>query len=701
MISAMLLAIAVFYGWLLVSRVIWPEQPAKPATTRPAEISGRPTTQPATGAASAAAGPEAVPGSRPSGLAVVSGGENTAPIVLGNAAKDSPFPMEMKIDPAGASVSTVQLRGHYETVDEKEPYRIIMPVDLVDESGRKRVVQSFVTRIQIMNPSIEVPLDEAVWKIESNDGQQVVLSADVRTPEGQRLLRVFKTYTLRSQKAELRTSDADLSLKVENVSGQPLEIIITQQGPIGLKKEELRGEDRKVIGAVWREGAVASKLHQRSQVIKHKQITLGSDSKEGTRIAWVSEGNKYFGCIMAPAGRNSGDAPTVFSRAETVVFAPQVTDEKGMPRQDLTFRYITEPVKLAAGGSSSLTFDLYIGPKSKRIFESVETYARRSYYQVLSGEYAWCTPGWLVGVMMFLLNAVHAVWPHNYGIAIILLVLLVKTLLHPLSVKTQISMQKVQKEQARLKPKMDAIKEKYANDRAKMNQAIGELMKEEGINPAGQLLNCLPMTIQIPIWVALWTALGYTVEMRHAPFDGWWIKDLTRPDELLRLFNHPVEIPFLSSFLGMGSVQYLNVLPILLGIFQVLQTKFMPRGNVGPQAGPPGAPDQLEQQRKMMMIMSVVFVLILYNAPSGLTLYIMVNNLLSVIEQWKVRKHLRELEARGQDAESEAGLLKRMTQWVIQHGRTSWLGHKWGELQKEIVEAKRIQSQRPRGKSGR
>jgi len=697
MISAMLLAIAVFYGWLLVSRVIWPEPPAQPASTRPAGVA----TQPAAGTATAPAGPGAAPGTRPSGLAVVSGGDSTAPVILGDVAKDSPFPMEIKVDPAGAEVSTVRLRGHYETVEKKEPYRIIMPVDLVDESGRKRVVRSFATRIQIVEPSLEVPLDEAVWKVESSDAQQVVLSADVKTAEGRQLLRVSKTYTLRPQKAELRTSDADLSLKVENVSGQPLEVIITQQGPIGLKKEELRGEDRKVIGALWQAGTVVSKLHQRSQVIKQKQIMLGSDSKEDTRIAWVSEGNKYFGCIMAPAGRNGGDVPAVFSRAETVVFAPQVKEEEETSRQDLTFRYITEPIELPAGGSNSLAFDLYIGPKSKQIFESVETYANRSYYQVLSGEYAWCTPGWLVGVMMFLLNTVHAVWPHNYGIAIIVLVLLVKSLLHPLSVKSQVNMQKMQKNQARLKPKMDAIKEKYANDRAKMNQAIGELMKEEGINPAGQLLNCLPMMIQMPIWVALWTALSYTVEMRHAPFDGWWIRDLTRPDELLRLFDKPISIPILSTFLAMGSIQYLNVLPILLGVFQVLQTKFMPRGNVGQQATPAGAPDQLEQQRKMMMIMSVVFVLIFYNAPSGLTLYIMINNLLSIFEQLKVRRHLRELEARGQDAESEPGLLKRLVEWIIRHIRTSWLGYKWQELQKEIHEAKRIQSQRPKSKGRR
>jgi membrane protein insertase Oxa1/YidC/SpoIIIJ len=104
-----------------------------------------------------------------------------------------------------------------------------------------------------------------------------------------------------------------------------------------------------------------------------------------------------------------------------------------------------------------------------------------------------------------------------------------------------------------------------------------------------------------------------------------------------------------------------------------------------------------------MMLMSVVFTFVLYNAPSGLTLYIMVNNLLSILEQWKVRQHLRELEARGEDADSEPGVFKRISQRAFKgrEGRKSWLHRKWEELQKEIEDAKRVQSQRNKGKGKR
>ncbi len=700
MVSAMLAGVAVFYAVLLVQRMMAP--PASPPATQPAEVVKTVTTRPATGTAPAPI--EAVSESRPSeGAPIISEGSDKTPVVLGSAASDGRFPMEMKIEPMGAAVSTVRIRGHYQTVEKKEPYSILEPVDLTDQSGRRRTVRSFPTVLRVTDPAVEVLLDEVVWKIDSRDDQEVVFSADVQTSDGKPLLRVFKTYTLRPQPEEPPTSDARLSLRIENTSGQPLQVIVSQQGPIGFKKEDLRGDDRKVIGSVWRNGSVASKLHTREDVIKKTQIELGADAKDGTRIAWVSGGNKYFGCVMAPAGRNDANVPARFTRAEAVVFAPQDKEEKDRERQDLTFRYISEPVNLPARGSEALAFDLYIGPKSKKIFESVEAYAQRSYYQVLSGEFAWCTPAWLVGLMMVLLNGVQALWPHNYGLSIIVLVLVVKGILHPLSVKSGVNMQKMQKNQARLKPKMDAIKEKYANDRARMNQAIGELMKEEGINPAGQVLNCLPMMIQIPIWVALWTALGYTVEMRHAGLDPWWIRDLTQPDEFLKLFHEPVYIPLLSArWLMGGPLQYLNVLPILLAITQVLQTRFMPRGNTSQASS--GSPDQLEQQRKMMMLMSVLFMFILYNAPSGLTLYIMASNIFGIIEQWRIRQHIAELEARSDDKKAHPGLLRRLFRRFFGGGsgggdhRKSWLGSKWDELQKEIDAAKRVQSQRRKDK---
>jgi len=151
-----------------------------------------------------------------------------------------------------------------------------------------------------------------------------------------------------------------------------------------------------------------------------------------------------------------------------------------------------------------------------------------------------------------------------------------------------------------------------------------------------------------------------------------------------------------------GKIQYLNVLPILLAVTQVLQTKFMPRGNTSQAAS--GSPDQLEQQRKMMMLMSVVFMFVLYNAPSGLTLYIMASNIFGIIEQLRIRRHIADLEARSEAAAAHPGLLRRLFRRFFGRavgggeGHKSWLRSKWEELQKEIAEAKRMQSQRGKDK---
>lgn len=700
MVSAMLAAIAVFYAVLLIQRMMAP--PVPPGATQPAETTDAATSRPApVGTSSGPARIEATPTTGvATGIAVFSSGADTTPVILGNASADSPFPMELKIEPRGAVVSTAHLRGHYQTVEKKEPYSLFEPLDTPDENGRLRTFRSFATTLQVVNPAIEVPLDEAVWALEPGEDHQVVFVTEVFTPDRQPLLRVRKIYTLRPQQPDSLTFDAHLSVKFENVSGQPLQVVVTQQGPIGFASEELRGGDRKVIGAVWRDGVVSSQLHLRRDVVKRKRIDLGKDTKDGSRVAWVAEGNKYFGCIMAPAGRGASPGESRFARVEGFVFSPQIQDDSANQREDLAFRYITEPIDVAAGASDELSFDLYLGPKSKHIFESIDAYAERSYYQVLSGEYSSCTPGWLVGLMMVLLNGVYRIYP-NYGIAIIVLVLMVKASLHWLSVRGQVNMQKMQKSQARLKPKMDAIKERYPNDRAKQQQAMAELMKEEGISPAGQMLSCLPMMLQIPIWIALWTAFNYTVEMRHAPFDGWWIKDLTKPDELVKLFAEPIHVPIIS-YLTSGPLQYLNLLPILLAITQVLQTHFMPRSTTAAQPG--GNPSQFEQQRKMMMIMSVVFMFILYNAPSGLTLYIMASNIFGIIEQWRIRKHIAELEARGEDAASEPGMLKRFAGRLTGGGGEekpkSWFHSKWQDLQKEVEDAKRVQSQRKKGRKG-
>jgi YidC/Oxa1 family membrane protein insertase len=518
-----------------------------------------------------------------------------------------------------------------------------------------------------------------------------VLGVDIDV-DGNPIARVTKTYTLRRQTKEELTYDLGLSVNVDNLTDEPIDVIVTQQGSIGLRREGLRAEDRMVLAAIWEGDTLEVNQYARAKVRKQGKLELGTD-KENTRIAWAGEANQYFACLMAPVGRKGPADPPRFAALDAMT----LTDMEEGAGADLTLRYVTRPISIPAKLATSVAFDCYIGPKSKRAFQTVPEYLSRDYYQAVSISYYICAPNAVVSLMMKLLGTFHDyIWPHNYGVAIIILVLVVRTILHPITKKSQVNMVKMQKNAARLQPKIQAAKEKFANDRAAMNQAVMQIYKEEGVNPAGQMLTCLPMMLQIPIWGGLFTALNFTIEMRHAPFDGWWIKDLAGQDALIH-FAHPITIPLIGVLMG-GPIHSLNLLPILLGISQILQAKYMPRGNPGVQAS--GNPDQLEQQRKMMTFMSLFMVMIFYNAPSGLNLYIMASNFFGVLEQWRIRQHLAAQEEKGEpSAPAKPSPGKTPDRKPAAGPREkSWLQKKWDAVQKQVEDAKRVQSPKHKGK---
>jgi YidC/Oxa1 family membrane protein insertase len=228
--------------------------------------------------------------------------------------------------------------------------------------------------------------------------------------------------------------------------------------------------------------------------------------------------------------------------------------------------------------------------------------------------------------MLWLLNALSRVTFGNYGVAILILVVLTRLALHPLTKKSQVAMSKMQKFQ----PEMQKIREKYKDDKAKLNEEMMKLYKQSGSTP---VLGCLPMFLQMPIWVALWTALSASVELRHAGFLPFWITDLSAPDELF-LFGRVILIPLIGT-----SIWAFNLLPILLAVAMGLQQKFTPTST------PSSDPQQARTQKIMMYFMTGFMLLIFYNQPSGLNLYIMASTFAGVAEQYVIRKHIRERDA--------------------------------------------------------
>jgi YidC/Oxa1 family membrane protein insertase len=218
--------------------------------------------------------------------------------------------------------------------------------------------------------------------------------------------------------------------------------------------------------------------------------------------------------------------------------------------------------------------------------------------------------GWfdlLAKPCLWFMNKLYSVIP-NYGIAIIIMTIIIKVLLWPLGSKSYKSMN----EMKRIQPLMAGIREKYKDDKKKQNQEMMALYKTYKINPMG---GCLPMLMQLPVFLALYNMLYTAIELRHAPFFGW-INDLSAPD---RLFNFDFSIPFMQPPYG------IPVLTLIMGVSMFFQQKMSP---------PPGDPTQA----KMMMFMPIVFTFIFINFSSGLVLYWLVNNLLSMGQQLYIQK---------------------------------------------------------------
>lgn len=249
-------------------------------------------------------------------------------------------------------------------------------------------------------------------------------------------------------------------------------------------------------------------------------------------------------------------------------------------------------------------FLIYVGPKDLSPLSAVGHHLTRTV------NLGWF--GFVAEPMLRLLKMFHSV-TGNYGIDIILLTMLVKLVTLPLTHKSYKSMQELQK----LQPQMKKLQEKYADDRAALNKEVMELYRRHNVNPLG---GCLPMVVQMPIFIGLYNALLSAVELRHAPF-ALWINDLSAPDRLPPIPKAPLAV------IAATEIR-IPVLTLLMGVSMLIQQRMTP------QAGDP-------MQQRMMMIMPLVFTVMFINFPSGLALYWLVNNVLTIAQQMLLQRTAR------------------------------------------------------------
>lgn len=262
-----------------------------------------------------------------------------------------------------------------------------------------------------------------------------------------------------------------------------------------------------------------------------------------------------------------------------------------------------QPVKaLSPGETASHDYSLFMGPKKLSLLQDfghdLDQVVDFGFFSVIAKPALW--------LMNFIYDNVFA----NFGVAIILLTLLIKAIFWPLGNKSYKSMAEMRK----IQPLMMEIREKYKDDKKKMNEEVMNLYKTYKINP---LSGCLPMVVQIPVFIAFYRMLYEAIELRHAPF-MLWINDLSAPD---RLFHFNFAIPFMAEPTG------IPVLTIIMGTTMFLQQK------LAPPAGDP-------MQARIMMMLPLVFMVIFINFPAGLVLYWLVNNLVSIAQQYNVHRKI-------------------------------------------------------------
>lgn len=307
-----------------------------------------------------------------------------------------------------------------------------------------------------------------------------------------------------------------------------------------------------------------------TSVQRHRDVKkMGPLQEQSGDISWVGLEDHYF-LSMILARNVSPQNRVAYGATEGSVFSQ--------------LQY--GPEALAPGQSREYQFTLYLGPKEPALLKS---FGEARLDQAV--DYGWFS---LIALpILQLLKWFHS-FLGNWGLAIIALTLLIKLLLYPLTRKSMQSMKGMQA----LQPQLQKLREKYADNREQLNLQTMELFKRHKVNPMG---GCLPMVIQMPIYIALYKVLYNATDLFHAPFFGFY-HDLSAPD------------PYF-------------ILPVLLGIFMVLQQRMTP------STGDPS-------QAKMMMLMPVMFSLFMIFLPLGLVLYIFVNTVLTVVQQWMNQKDL-------------------------------------------------------------
>jgi YidC/Oxa1 family membrane protein insertase len=480
-------------------------------------------------------------------------------------------------------------------------------------------------------------LETGNWQLANHDEKSVTFRRAL--PELK--LEVVKRYTLAAAPAD-QVKEADypayhllLDIELRNTDSAASSAAYRLDGATGMSLEGW-WYARKV-SRNWGGGSLRSVVLRCAgsatieidapQIVKKKDTLI-----EGEAVAYAGVDTQYFSAMFVP--RLAALDDNWFVTTEAVI--PDATvDAKTAYYANPTCRLTRKSVDLAAGASFKDSYQVFLGPKRPELLaqyypKSAMWPGDPNYSLKDLNYFGWF--GSVAQIMLWILHSIYAVLP-NYGIAVILLTLLVRGAMFPISYKQTQNMAKIQA----LKPEMDRINEKYKTELQKKSQATQELYRKHKINPLG---GCLPLFLQMPVFIGLYRALMVDVELRQSPLFGSairWCSNLAAPD-MFWDWSNVMPTAVTHGILG----PYLNIFPIVtVAVMLVTQKMSMP----------PPSNDQAAMQQKMMKYMMVFFGLMFYKVAAGLCLYLIVSSLWGIAE----RKLLPKTQTAGATASGDSG----------------------------------------------
>ncbi|MCX6354028.1 MAG: membrane protein insertase YidC [Candidatus Aureabacteria bacterium] len=335
-------------------------------------------------------------------------------------------------------------------------------------------------------------------------------------------------------------------------------------------------------------------LSEDGKVQRIAATKLSKPKSFNRKLRWLCIRNQFFASVLKSSSGIAGYS------------ARKIKIENGLDGVQAAIR--TEGIMLKPAQKMVIPLEIYIGPKE---YSALEAFGAAGVI-----DFGWF--GFLGKWILYALNALYRLCG-NYGVAIILLTVIIRLILYPLNQKSFRSMKEMQK----LQPKIAVLQEKYKGDAKKKQEEMMKIYREHGVNPAG---GCLPLLLQFPILIAFFRVLQNAVELWGAPFI-LWIKDLSEPDALMKVATGNVTVPLIGKIIEGKSVIFINVLPILMLVVFFIQQKMTPA------SGMAASREQEQQQKLMSYVMPFMFGIIFYNMPSGLNLYFAVSTLLGILQQ--------------------------------------------------------------------